>query len=139
MNDIMADADSTATSYASLVLADLDKTTTDVTGWLTLPDNVAKGMRAQYDIMQKWLTSGVGQLEILLTMLGTRRFRISLTPGPGNQVGIQVALQHPWSRGTLFINSSDPFAIPEINPHYFGVGYDVSFCHEARTDSRSTL
>lgn len=113
MSDIMTTA--SATSYASLVLADLDTTTRDVTGWLTLPDNVAKGMRAQYDIMQKWLTSGVGQLEILLTMLG-----------PGTTVGIQVALQHPWSRGTLFINSSDPFAIPEINPHYFGVGYDVS-------------
>jgi choline dehydrogenase len=68
MSDIMTQ--DSATSYADLVLADLTKTTSDVTGWLSLPANVAKGMRAQYEIMQKWLTGNVGQLEILLTMLG---------------------------------------------------------------------
>ncbi|WVQ95385.1 hypothetical protein IAU59_002482 [Kwoniella sp. CBS 9459] len=114
MADVM-DSDTEAATYASTIASDLDKTVSDVTSWLTLPSNVAKGLRAQYDIQQKWMTSNVGQLEIILTMLGKG----------GNEMGIQVALQHPWSRGKILINSTDPFTQPAINPDYFGVGYDI--------------
>lgn len=39
--------------------------------------------------------------------------------------GIQCALQHPYSRGTILINSTEPFDYPVIDPKYFGLGYDI--------------
>lgn len=113
MNDMMTTA--AAATYASTVTDNLASTTAQVVDWLTLPDNVATGLAAQYKIMAEQLTQGVGQLEILMTMLGDG----------DNTIGIQVALQHPWSRGTIFIESTDPFTAPLINPDYFGVGYDI--------------
>lgn len=65
--------------------------------------------------MQGWLTGRIGQLEVLLHMLGNA----------DNTLGIQIALQHPWTRGTIMINSTDPFSAPSIDPHYFGVGFDT--------------
>ncbi|WVW80638.1 hypothetical protein I302_102624 [Kwoniella bestiolae CBS 10118] len=114
MNDVM-DSEEEATSYASNIASQMDSTVANVKSWLDLPDNVVTGLKAQYDIMQKWFTSDVGQLEIILTMLGKG----------GNEMGIQVALQHPWSRGKILISSTDPFTQPMINPDYFGVGYDI--------------
>jgi len=72
-------------------------------------------LAAQYAIQQQWLANNVGQLEIIMTTLGQGV----------NTLGIQVALQHPWSRGTVFISSTSAFAQPNINPDYFGVGYDI--------------
>ncbi|KAK8850704.1 hypothetical protein IAR55_004624 [Kwoniella newhampshirensis] len=114
LTDIIGSA-SEASNYANTVSTNLDQTVSDVTSWLTLPANVATGLKAQYQLQQDWLTNDAGQLEIILTLLGKG----------GNQLGIQVALQHPWSRGTIFINSTDPFTEPLINPDYFGVGYDI--------------
>ncbi|WVR08765.1 hypothetical protein IAU60_005823 [Kwoniella sp. DSM 27419] len=118
MADVMDSTDE-ASTYAATIAGNLDKDMSDITSWLSLPANVAKGIRAQYQIQQQWMTSDVGQLEIILTMLGKGG------EGAANDMGIQVALQHPWSRGTLFITSTDPFTPPAINPHYFGVGYDI--------------
>ncbi|ORX40851.1 hypothetical protein BD324DRAFT_612310 [Kockovaella imperatae] len=106
-----------ARDYAANVQAALSKTAADVTSWQVLPQGVSASLSKQYAIQQRWLTTGVGQIEYLLTMLGRN--------GAKDQVGIQMALQHPWSRGSLFINSSDPFAPPAINPDYLGVGYDI--------------
>lgn len=33
--------------------------------------------------------------------------------------------QHPYSRGTILINSTAPFDKPLIDPGYFGLGYDI--------------
>lgn len=43
--------------------------------------------------------------------------------GP-TSAGIQCALQHPYSRGTILINSTDAFDKPVVDPGYFGQGYD---------------
>jgi choline dehydrogenase len=104
-----------ASSYATDIQSQLGSTVTDVTGWLSLPTSVATGLRKQYDIMHGWLTGRIGQLEVLLHMLGNA----------DNTLGIQIALQHPWTRGTIMINSTDPFLAPSIDPHYFGVGFDT--------------
>ncbi|WWC98368.1 hypothetical protein V866_005259 [Kwoniella sp. B9012] len=114
MNDVM-DSEDEATSYATNIADQMDTTVANVKSWLDLPDTVVTGLKAQYNIMQQWFTSDVGQLEIILTMLGKG----------GNEMGIQVALQHPWSRGKILISSTDPFTQPDINPDYFGVGYDI--------------
>jgi choline dehydrogenase len=85
----------------------------------TLPANVAAGLKAQYAITNNWLSKDVGQLEIILTML-------SGTSG----AGIQAALQHPYSRGTILINSTNAFDYPAIDPGYFGMGYDIDILNK---------
>ena len=115
MTDLTSDTE--ASSYADEVKSAMSDTLSQMTSWHNLPANVASGLADQYAIQQQWLTNEVGQHEILLTMLGNN--------GNLNEIGIQVAYQHPWSRGTIFINSSDPFVKPIIDPAYFGVGYDI--------------
>jgi hypothetical protein len=112
----MSDA-ATASDYASRVQSALASTASDVTRWQNLPSAVSAGLTDQYAIQAQWINSDVGQVEILLTMLGNN--------GNQNEIGIQVAQQHPWSRGTIFISSTDAFTPPDINPDYFGVGYDI--------------
>ena len=115
MEDLM-DAASLQT-YISTVGSGIDSLVSDVTSWQTLPDNVSAGLKAQYDIMHQRMSTDLGQLEIIMTMLGNN--------GAQNELGIQVALQHPWSRGSIFISNTDPFTQPTIDPDYFGVGYDI--------------
>lgn len=124
----MADLSSTAEAqtYATTVLSALNSTVSDVTSWLDLPSNVATGLLAQYNLQANWLTQDIGQLEIILTMLGNGN----------NDLGIQVALQHPWSRGTIFINSTSAFDKPLINPDYFGVGYDIDIMNQGSVFAR---
>ncbi|WVQ72732.1 hypothetical protein IAR50_002292 [Cryptococcus sp. DSM 104548] len=114
MGDIM-DSDTDASDFADDVSDKISDAVNNVTSKLDLPDEVATGLTAQYNIQQEWLTGDVGQLEIILTLLGNG----------GNELGIQVALQHPFSRGTIFINSTDPFTSPHINPDYFGIDWDI--------------
>lgn len=113
--DILNSSTSAASNYANLVAGQLDQNVRDQTSWYNLPDNVARGMRQQFDIMHSWLTGRIGQLEILFHLLGN----------DPNTLGIQCAIQHPWSRGTIMITSTDPFTAPAIDPHYFGMGYDI--------------
>lgn len=82
---------------------------------LAMPENVKNGLRKQLQLQQKWLSTDVGQFEIILHLWGQK----------ANNIGIQVALQHPFSRGTLFINSADAFDYPSINPNYFGIDKDA--------------
>ena len=116
MSDLLSASDLTA--YINSVSTGMAQQVTDMTSWQNLPSNVASGLSAQYSIMRDRLSTDLGQLEIIMTMLGNA--------GAQNQLGIQVALQHPWSRGSIFINSTDPFSYPAINPDYFGVGYDIN-------------
>ena len=55
---------------------------------------------------------GVGHLEVLLWATGT-------SATEEQTFVIQVALQHPLSQGRVYINSSDPFDDPVIDPQYF--------------------
>ena len=116
LNDIM-DTD-TANDYRNTVGQDYSELADTVAGWQTLPTNVAAGLKSQYEIMYSKMSSNdVGQLEIIMTMLGYN--------GRQNELGIQVALQHPWSRGSIFVTSTDPFTAPAIDPDYFGAPYDI--------------
>jgi choline dehydrogenase len=112
MTDITSDT--VAATYASNVSTNLDETVQAVTSALNLSSNVTAGLSAQYAIQQQRLSGDNGQLEIILTMLGQG----------DNTIGIQVAQQHPWSRGTVFIATTSAFDSPSINPSYFNVVYD---------------
>lgn len=110
----MADINDDWADYAATATAALAQNVKDMTSYGSLPANVALGLADQYKITNDWLSTDVGQLEIIFTMLsGT------------TDVGIQAAMQHPYSRGTIMINSTDAFSPPVIDPRYLGLGYDV--------------
>jgi len=122
----MADLlDQPSANYAGLVLDQLNATWTETVANKDLPDNVARGLSEQYKIQQAHIDTDVGQVEMLLHLLG-----------PNNNVGIQAALQHPWSRGTIFITSNSAFTNPDINPDYFSVGYDIDIMNNAMRFAR---
>ncbi|KAI0036761.1 alcohol oxidase [Vararia minispora EC-137] len=75
---------------------------------------VVAGYKAIYQASQSLLTTSVGHVEILL----------SITTGP-NVVGIQVALQRPFSQGQLYINSTDPYSYPVIDPQALSHSADL--------------
>jgi hypothetical protein len=45
---------------------------------------------------------------------------------PG-QIGIQFAIQHPFSRSSIQITSHPAFDAPAINLNYLSVSYDTDF------------
>lgn len=53
------------------------------------------------------LKSAVGQIEILY-----------MNSDANGDVGITAALQHPYSHGRIYINSSNPLDYPVIDPNY---------------------
>ena len=62
--------------------------------------------------------SGVGHLELLLWATGT-------SATEQQTLSIQVSLQHPLSQGRVYINSSDPFDDPIIDPQYLSHWADL--------------
>ena len=122
MADLLGES---SANYAGLVLDQLNATWTETVANKDLPANVARGLSEQYKIQQAHIDTDVGQVEMLLHLLG-----------PNNNVGIQAALQHPWSRGTIFITSNNAFTNPNINPDYFSVGYDIDIMNNAMRFAR---
>lgn len=51
--------------------------------------------------------SPIGQIELLF-----------MNSDSNGDVGITAALQHPYSHGRIYINSSDPMDYPVIDPNY---------------------
>ncbi|CAL1700471.1 unnamed protein product [Somion occarium] len=78
---------------------------------------VIAGYKAIYQTTANVLTTPVGQVEILLSLTGT-------AVGGAQSVAIQAALQHPFSQGRLYINTSDPFDYPIIDPNYLSHSAD---------------
>ena len=73
---------------------------------LQAPDVVKKGYELTYSTVLGLIENGVAPLEMLY----------SLTFG---QIMVQTAMQHSFSRGSIMINSTDPFEHPIIDPRYF--------------------
>ncbi|EKC99710.1 hypothetical protein A1Q2_06020 [Trichosporon asahii var. asahii CBS 8904] len=108
-------ADLYGTGSAAASNVDVDAMLTTLDGDIGLPASVKNGIRAQLELQKQWLSSTVGQFEIILHLWGQT----------ANNIGIQVALQHPFSRGTLFITSDSAWDSPSINPNYFGIDKDA--------------
>ena len=49
-------------------------------------------------------------------------FRLAI---PGNFIAIAVSIQHPFSRGTVHINTADPHAKPSVDPRYLSHPLDL--------------
>jgi choline dehydrogenase len=120
MADLL-DSPQEATNYAATIQRDMAQLLKDTVEWKAFPTNVAAGLADQWKVQQTMIDSNVGQIEVLMQLLGNG----------GNEIGIQLCQQHQWSRGTLFITSTNPFDSPAINPDYFGVGYDIDILNNA--------
>ncbi|ROV88058.1 hypothetical protein VMCG_10417 [Cytospora schulzeri] len=88
------------------------------------PDTVKAGYNATYlSQVNDIYDSQVGLVEILFAdIYGT--------------VNIQVALQQPLSRGSIIINSADPFNGPTINPGYLSQEIDLRLLREGHKLAR---
>ncbi|CAE6412983.1 unnamed protein product, partial [Rhizoctonia solani] len=111
IQDIMG---TSADTWISSVSSQLSNALSSLSTAQSLDSTVLKGITQQFNIQLDMLKNGVGQLEIIMTMLA----------GAGN-AGIQVAQQHAWSRGELKISSANIWDYPTINPNYLSNGWDV--------------
>ena len=73
--------------------------------------SVIAGYKAIYNTTASILMTQIGQVEILLRLTGT-------AAGGAQSIAIQAALQHPFSQARIYINTSDPFDYPVIDPNY---------------------
>ena len=117
MGDIAGGA-SAATTFANGV--DVSSIVSTITTAYDLPASVQSGLTDQLNIQKTWLSDNTGQLEIIYSAFGT----------DASSLGIQIALQHPFSRGTLFINSNSAFSKPTIDPGYLAIQQDADILQE---------
>ncbi|EIM80279.1 alcohol oxidase [Stereum hirsutum FP-91666 SS1] len=75
---------------------------------------VISGYETIYNSSQSLLMTQLGHIEILFSATTS-----------DSAVGIQIALQRPFSQGRLYINSSDPFVYPVIDPQYLSNSADI--------------
>ncbi|OCB92256.1 hypothetical protein A7U60_g336 [Sanghuangporus baumii] len=87
-------------------------------------ETVKEGYKAiQHAITDTFMLSELGHVELLFSVQGQK--------GSSSQsVMIQCALQRPLSIGRLYINSSDPFTAPVIDPWYLSNSFDVTAMRE---------
>jgi choline dehydrogenase len=94
---------SKASSYQSKFLSQIDEHAPNT----TYDDGVLAGYKAIYNTTSDIFSSPIGQIELLFMN----------SDGHGD-IGITAALQHPFSHGRIYINSSDPMDYPVIDPNY---------------------
>jgi choline dehydrogenase len=86
-------------------------------------ESVLNGYKATYtQYGTTLLHSNAGQVELLFSTTGTS--------SGADTIQIQVALQRPFSHGHLWINSTDPFAPPIIDPAYLSHPADMALLRE---------
>ncbi|KAH7337864.1 hypothetical protein B0J17DRAFT_718623 [Rhizoctonia solani] len=77
---------------------------------------------ASYKIQKGWLKENVGFVELIpypgYAGVGTPKANTSY-------ITFFAVVQHPFSRGSIHINSSDPLTPPQIDPKYFSKSIDL--------------
>ncbi|KAJ5102947.1 hypothetical protein N7532_003476, partial [Penicillium argentinense] len=114
--------------YGSELSSTLDTITSQINS--SLPNStyssVIDGYRAIYNTTTSIFNSPTGLIELLFMN----------SDGNGN-VGITAALQHPYSHGRIYINSSDPMDYPVIDPNYLANSADTSLLAKGLRLARS--
>ncbi|KAJ5301571.1 hypothetical protein N7508_006434 [Penicillium antarcticum] len=81
----------------------------------TYSDSVIAGYETIYNTTAKTIfSSPIGQIELLF-----------MNSDANGDIGISAALQHPYSHGRIYINSSDPMNYPVIDPNYLANPADM--------------
>jgi choline dehydrogenase-like flavoprotein len=78
--------------------------------------------------------SGAPDIEVLFAdgYIGTRGYPANGTAGYGKQYATLLAgVMHPFARGTVHINGSDPTTKPLIDPRYISTPYDLEAIKQA--------
>ncbi|TFK48521.1 alcohol oxidase [Heliocybe sulcata] len=84
---------------------------------------VVDGYKAIYNTnLNDLFMTGVGQMEILLSLTGTSY--------GAQTVAIQAALQRPYSQGRIYIKTANAFDAPVIDPGYLSHSADVVMMRE---------
>ncbi|KAJ8517226.1 hypothetical protein ONZ45_g5550 [Pleurotus djamor] len=111
---------------------------TDLAGWATNANfaasgqvfadthpDVKRGIQKQYDILRTWVEDPVHPMSQLLNLNG--HFPIpGLKPDPSKRyMTLLCAYCHPFHRGTVHINSTDPLSYPDINQNYLSNPTDL--------------
>ncbi|KAJ7139327.1 alcohol oxidase [Mycena epipterygia] len=81
------------------------------------------GLEKQYQVQLQHIKNEEPNCEFVLSP----RFIVGPNPAPPGKQHITIAtfINHPFSRGTIHVASSDPLVQPKIDPHYFGHEYDI--------------
>jgi choline dehydrogenase len=74
-------------------------------------------------VSENFILSPIGHVELLLGLTGTAQ-------GGDNSIAIQAALQHPFSTGQIYLNSSNPWEYPVIDPNYLAHPADTWLIRE---------
>ncbi|KAJ7282879.1 hypothetical protein C8J57DRAFT_53851 [Mycena rebaudengoi] len=92
-------------------------------GWLRIPDNSS--------IFKQFRDPAAGPRTAHFELLFTNGLIRPPLPPTGNFMGIGTAVVSPVSRGSITINSSDPFVPPLIDPNLLGSEFDLVVMREA--------
>jgi choline dehydrogenase len=85
---------------------------------------VQAGYRAVHEAgTENFILSPIGHVELLLGLTGTAQ-------GGDDSIAIQAALQHPFSTGQIYLNSSNPWEYPVIDPNYLAHPADTWLIRE---------
>lgn len=104
--------------YANTLLDELRANLTQVVNTAPVRDEVKQAYNLTYSAqVNDVFASPIGPIEILF----------ALTFG---QVQVQVALQHPLSRGSILITDKDPFTSPAIDAGYLSQNIDLMMLRE---------
>jgi len=80
---------------------------------------VLAGYKAIYNITANFLTTPVAQVEVLLNLMGGASNGM-------NTLGVEMGIQHPFSHGRIYINSSSIFDPPVVDPNYLSNSNDLT-------------
>lgn len=85
------------------------------------------------------LENGVPDIEIIFSdgYTGVKGYPANTTSGYGKQYAtIFAGVMHPFARGSIHINTSDPAVKPTINPRYLSTPYDLEASIQAAKFTR---
>jgi len=112
-----------AANFQKDILSDLDKPSSRLIP--SKDPGVIEGYKALYRAnAEKILMSRVGQVELLFFAMGNFR-------GGDQTISIQLALQHPYSQGRLYITTDNAFDYPTIDPQYLTHRADAALMRQA--------
>ncbi|KAJ1300921.1 hypothetical protein OPQ81_003347 [Rhizoctonia solani] len=77
---------------------------------------------ASYKIQRGWLKEKVGLVEVIVY---PGYAGVGIPKANTSYMTIFTAVQHPFSRGNIHLNSSDPLVPPRIDPKYFSKSIDL--------------
>lgn len=100
------------------IISRIQNSVNDIVNNANVPESVKRGQRKSYEaIANRIFTSNVAPIEIL----GNVMF---------GAINIQAALQHPLSRGSVKIHTTNAFAKPHIDPGYLSQNMDLTILRQ---------